>query len=90
MWATPEGKRTLEGAEHKLFATAAGLLAHWLDELDESGVPLETGVHLFDALALEQKLAMLDFVSALYWTTMHVPQSSRRFVRQPSQPFSDI
>jgi len=63
MWATDRGDRVLTGAERRLFATAAGLLASWLDEFDKTGMPLETEAHLFDALTLEQKLAMIDHVA---------------------------
>jgi hypothetical protein len=64
MWATESGERVLQGAERRVFVKAVGLLANWLDEFDKTDTRLETGAHLFDSLAIEQKFAMLDLVAS--------------------------
>lgn len=64
MWQTSSGERVLYGAEGNLFRAAVHRLASWLEEYHNAPGELGTGVHVFDELTFEQKLAMLDLVAA--------------------------
>jgi hypothetical protein len=65
MWNTSEGVRVLQGDEWELFRTGVDVL--W-DDIEEGfrGLPVESGIDVFDAMQPSQQLAVLaDIADAL-------------------------
>lgn len=75
MWATPEGIRTLKGAEAELIKALIASVAFDLELSYEEGGEMSFGVGEFDQLQFPQQLSMLAAVgSALLLETVNAPQ----------------
>lgn len=64
MWATPNGVRTLKGAEAAMIRAIIESMAGDLETGEEVGDEVEYGVKLFDQLQLRQQFAMLALVGS--------------------------
>lgn len=68
MWHTSRGDRTLLGAESALVRRAIdnmvdGLLMHADIDLDDAAIGLETGITVYDACSLSQRIGLLHEVA---------------------------
>jgi hypothetical protein len=63
MWESPNGIRTLEGAEADLVRHGTIILVDQIKDEIEIGEPIEYGAPLFDKLPSHQKLAVLSGVA---------------------------
>jgi hypothetical protein len=63
MWETPDGFRTLEGAEAKLVRQGIIFLVDQIQQEIEYGWPVEYGIPLFDELPPHQKIVVLSGVA---------------------------
>src|SRR4051794_35516913 len=76
MWRMQDDDRVMNEAEWNLFRVGIEMLWDYIeDERDEEVCLSKTGVHVFDVLQPEQKLALLaDVAQALHDPTIPTPQ----------------
>jgi hypothetical protein len=75
MWRTQEGERVLKGAEAALFREAIGFLWDQIEIGEEMDFEYVVGLRMFDALTVDQKLAILvEVAEALLEEGIQAPE----------------